>query len=226
MTFSIAGTCSDTGEIGYAVATSSVCVGARVGMAGPGLCVVFSQARTDPRLHQVGFDAFRRTHDAKAALNAMRDAAIQPEWRQLGVFAMDGSSSHHTGSGCLDHAGGIQGRGCLALGNAIASAAVLEAMVSGFENTRGPLAARLIAGLKGGEQAGGEINPLQSACLRVYGEYDFPVADIRIDKHEDSIGELSALWDDWSVKADDYILRALDPGSAKPSDEIERLSAG
>ena len=68
MTFSIAGTCSDTGEIGYAVATSSVCVGARVGMAGPGLCVVFSQARTDPRLHQVGFDAFRRTHDAKAAL--------------------------------------------------------------------------------------------------------------------------------------------------------------
>jgi len=59
MTFSLAGRCAETGQMGYVVATSSVCVGARVGAVADGV-VIFSQARTDPRLHAVGLEAWRR----------------------------------------------------------------------------------------------------------------------------------------------------------------------
>ena len=100
MTFSIAGRCPETGDIGFAVTTSSVCVGARVGAVAEG-CVVFSQARTDPRLHAVGLKAWAETASAQAALNAMHTAAVAPHWRQLGVLPATGDALHLTGDSCL-----------------------------------------------------------------------------------------------------------------------------
>jgi uncharacterized Ntn-hydrolase superfamily protein len=221
MTFSIAAICPDTGEIGYAVATSSVCVGARVGAAIAGQCVVFSQARTDPRLHQHGLDAYVETGDVDDALEAMRDQASQTHWRQLGVLGRDGTGRHFTGSSCQAEADGVVGSNCLALGNAIANKAVLPAMIAGAETSTGRLAERLIAALKAGQDAGGEHDPLQSAALQVYGSHEFPLADLRIDKSDDPILELLDLWRDWSPKAAAYTVRAIDPDAAPSSDEVE-----
>ena len=76
MTFSIAGRCPETGQIGFAVTTSSVCVGARVGAVTDG-CVVFSQARTDPRLHRVAALLRNVEADARMARHQAHTKLIQ-----------------------------------------------------------------------------------------------------------------------------------------------------
>jgi uncharacterized Ntn-hydrolase superfamily protein len=222
MTFALAGVCPETGQIGCAVTTSSVCVGARCGRVGPD-CVVFSQARTDPRLHQVGLDAYAGAGDAQAAIAAMKAAASSPHWRQLGILDRSGAALHFTGASCLPSCGGLAGQGCLALGNYLASDEVLPALVHGFETTEGALAKRLIAGLAAGLAAGGERDPLQSAALLIYGDQTFPNADLRIDKSTSPIGDLDLLWQDWEPKADAYRVRALTPDAAPPSHEVEAL---
>lgn len=169
MTFSLAGRDPQTQEIGYAVTTSSVCVGARVGAVTEG-CVVFSQCRTDPRLHRPGLEHWKATQDASGAMKAMQDAASFLHWRQLGVFPVTGEGLHFTGASCLGVAGGLTGENSLALGNFLGSEDVLPALIKSFETTKGPLAQRLIAGMLAGQEAGGERDPLQSASLVVLGD--------------------------------------------------------
>lgn len=220
MTYSLAGYCERTGRMGYAVATSSVCVGARCGAAGPG-GVVFSQARTDPRLHAVGLAALIAGADAEGAVAAMAGAATSVHWRQLGALTPSGAA-HLTGKACLDHSGGVAGQGCLALGNYLGSAEVLPAMVRGFETAEGALEDRLIAGMLAGQAAGSENDPLQSAALYVPGDAGIADADLRVDRSRDPLGELKILWQDWAPKAAPYRVRALDPDAAPPSSELEK----
>jgi uncharacterized Ntn-hydrolase superfamily protein len=216
MTFALAGIDPQTGHIGFAVATSSVCVGARCGRIGAG-CVVFSQARTDPRLHNHGLRAFAAGGDALAA---MQDAATSLHWRQLGVLSADGAH-HFTGASCLPHCGGVTGAHSLALGNYLASADVLPAMIAGFTAATGPLTQRLMAGMLAGQAAGGEIDPLQSSALRVMGADDLVEADLRVDRSADPLADLGALLADWAPKEPAYRLRAIDPDAAPPSSEVE-----
>lgn len=222
MTFSIAGICRATGRIGYAVTTSSVAVGARVGRIGPD-CVVFSQARTDPRLHEPGIAEFGRTRDVQRALEAMRAAGQHLHWRQLGVLARTGEAAHHTGKSCLPHAGGLVGEDCLALGNFLASDRVLPGIVAGF-GIRGPdrsLTDRLLAGLLAGAAAGGERDGLQSAAVKVLGADDLFDVDLRVDKSTDPLSDLADLVGDWAPKAAAYRIRALEPDEAPSSSEVE-----
>ncbi|MCA0946609.1 DUF1028 domain-containing protein [Salipiger pacificus] len=220
MTYSLAGRCLETGRIGFAVTTSSVAVGARVGAVLPG-CVVFSQARTDPRLHRVGLRAFEDGADAAGVLDAMRSAAHAPHWRQLGVLTMAGEGLHHTGSSCLEHTGGLAGTDCLAIGNFLGSADVLPEMVRGFEAATGTLEERLLTGMLAGEAAGSERDPLQSAFLVVMDPDELKDTDLRIDHSRTPLQDLAALYAAWAPKADAYRLRAIDPDSAPSSSVVE-----
>lgn len=221
MTFSLAGRDPVTGDIGFAVTTSSVCVGARVGAVTDG-CVVFSQARTDPRLHQVGLRMWEETGDAEMALTAMKDAATAGHWRQMGVFPKTGTPLYHTGASCLGVAGGLVGTDCLALGNFLGTDDVLPSMVRGFEAASGNLAIRLMAGLLAGEAAGSERDPLQSAAVVVLGPENLKDVDLRVDSSGTPIQDLMLLLAAWLPKAPAYRVRALDPDAAESSSTIER----
>ena len=94
-------------------------------------------------------------------------------------------------------------------------------MVRGFEGATGSLAVRLIAGLKAGENAGSERDPLQSAAVVVLGRKDLKDVDLRIDSSDDPISNLAALLVDWLPKAPAYRLRALDPDAAPSSSSFE-----
>ncbi|EAP77509.1 DUF1028 domain-containing protein [Roseovarius nubinhibens] len=220
MTFSLAGRDPETGDIGFAVATSSVCVGARVGALAEGV-VVLSQARTDPRLHQVGLRAWEQSASAETTLAAMQDAATALHWRQLGVLPAQGTPLHHTGASCLGACGGVTGDHALALGNFLGSDAVLPAMIAGFEAAKGHLSERLMAGMLAGEAAGSERDPLQSASVVVLGAEALKDVDLRIDDSTDPLADLYRLLEAWLPKAPAYRLRALDPDSAPLSSTIE-----
>jgi len=220
MTYSLAGRDRETGDIGFAVTTSSVCVGARVGAVTDG-CVVFSQARTDPRLHTVGMRKWAETQDAEQTLTAMKDAAVALHWRQLGVLPMTGPARHFTGSSCMESSGGLAGQDCLALGNFLGTDEVLPAMVQGFEGASGHLAVRLMAGMRAGEAAGSERDPLQSATVVVLGADSLKDADLRIDSSTTPLQDLTELLTAWLPKAPAYRVRATDPDSAESSSIIE-----
>ncbi|MCV3274367.1 DUF1028 domain-containing protein [Roseobacter sinensis] len=220
MTFSLAGRCLETGQIGFAVTTSSVCVGARVGAVTDG-CVVFSQARTDPRLHDVGMAKWRESGDAAQTLDAMKSAATAPHWRQLGVLANAGQGLHHTGTSCLPDCGGEVGENSLAIGNFLGSPQVLPALVETFETSKGLLANRLVSAMLAGEAAGSERDPLQSAAVVVLGADSLKDVDLRIDASRDPLPDLAALVADWLPKADAYRLRAIDPDRAPSSSAVE-----
>ncbi|MDX2483084.1 MAG: DUF1028 domain-containing protein [Pseudodonghicola sp.] len=220
MTYSLAGRDPETGDIGFAVTTSSVCVGARVGAVTNG-CVVFSQARTDPRLHPVGLRKWEETGDADQTLDAMKTAATALHWRQLGVFPATGEPLHYTGSSCLDSAGGLAGKACLALGNFLGSDEVLPAMVQGFEAASGHLATRLMAGMLAGEAAGSERDPLQSATVVVLGADRLKDVDLRMDSSTTPLQDLMDLLVAWLPKAPAYRVRAIDPDAAEMSSKIE-----
>lgn len=221
MTFSLAGRDPETGDIGFAVTTSSVCVGGRVGAVTDG-CVVFSQARTDPRLHNTGLRIWEQTNDAAKTLTAMKDAATALHWRQIGVFPKTGDPLHHTGASCMDVAGGLVGKDCLALGNFLGSDQVLPEMVGGFEGATGDLATRLVAGLLAGEAAGSERDPLQSAAVVVLGAENLKDVDLRVDSSKNPIQDLAEMLVAWLPKAAAYRVRALDPDAAEFSSAIER----
>ena len=90
-----------------------------------------------------------------------------------------------------------------------------KAMVGAFE--RDParhLGERLLDALSAGLEAGGETAPVRSAGLFVVDRFVWPVIDLRVDWHDEPIGELKALFSEYFPQMNDYIQRAVDPTQA------------
>jgi uncharacterized Ntn-hydrolase superfamily protein len=73
------------------------------------------------------------------------------------------------------------------------------------------LEARLLDGLSAAMNAGGEAGPVHSAGLQVIADVPWPVTDLRVDWHDDPVGELRRLWRLWEPQKEDYRTRGLDP---------------
>ncbi|HEY2097325.1 MAG TPA: DUF1028 domain-containing protein [Pseudonocardia sp.] len=115
------------------------------------------------------------------------------------------------------------GEGVVAAGNLLASEGVPAAMVAAFTGATGELEQRLVAALAAGLAAGGEAGPVRSAGLAVVADVAWRVTDLRVDWHDDPVGELARLVALWLPQRDDYVSRALAPGNAPsygvPGDE-------
>lgn len=215
MTFSIAGRCSRTGQLGLAIASSSPAVAARCAHARAGTGAVCSQNVTDPRLGPAALDLLAL--GATAAEAAAILAATRPHMahRQLVVVDASGRTAIHTGEKALGLHATAQGRDAAAAGNLLANEGVPAAMVAAFETAEGALPARLVAALAAGLGAGGEAGPVHSAGLLVVGTVAWPIVDLRVDWDEtDPIGRLAALWQLYAPQLDAYVTRGLDPTQA------------
>jgi uncharacterized Ntn-hydrolase superfamily protein len=113
--------------------------------------------------------------------------------------------------------------GVVAAGNLLASDGVPAAMVAAFTGATGELEQRLLAALVAGLAAGGEAGPVRSAGLAVVADVAWRVTDLRVDWHDDPVGELARLVELWLPQRDDYVSRGLAPGAAPsygvPGDE-------
>jgi uncharacterized Ntn-hydrolase superfamily protein len=223
MTFSIAGFCPRTREFGCALATSSMAVGGRASFVAPGIGVVLSQARSDPRLGSRGLKRLEAGRSAQETLSDMIGSTPHSAWRQLGVLDLDGRVAEFTGAQCAPAKGACVGRGALAIGNGLANDAVVEAMLRGFETApEKPLTDRLLMALDYGLSAGGEPDPLRSAAIKVaQPNVPFAAIDLRVDSSNAPIADLRALWTLWEPMVDGYVQRCLDPASAPPTAAIE-----
>ena len=212
MTFSIVARCPDSGQIGAAVATSSIAVGARVAHCAAGIGAVLTQHRTDPRLGPRGLALLRSGCTAQEVLAALTASTALAHWRQLAVLDAAGNTTAFSGTRTKPEIGEAATQDACAIGNILANPLVPAAMVRGLQAVpHVPLAERLLHALDEGLAAGGEHQPVRSAHLLVVETDTFPLVDLRVDWHEQPIAELRALWDRYKPLADEFRLRALDP---------------
>ncbi len=107
------------------------------------------------------------------------------------------------------------GRNCAAAGNILRNTAVVDAMISTFEeNENQSLAERLMRAIEAGQAAGGELKQLKSAALLVVHRESFPFVDLRVDLHSQPLVELRFLWELYEPTADNYVVRAVEPDKA------------
>lgn len=212
MTFSIAA--HQDGRFGIATSSSSPAVAARVIHLRDGVGAAASQNITDPRLGTAlldGIAAGQRPDEALAAV-----AANHPDtaYRQLVVVDASGAAATHSGRLTLGVHGGATGPHCAAAGNMLAGPEVPEAMCAAFASAAGELEERLLAALTAGRSAGGEAGPVRSAGLSTVSGIGWRDTDLRVDWHEDPIGELGGLLGIWLPQRDDYVRRGLDPAAS------------
>jgi len=200
-TFSIVAYDSATGDLGIAVESKFLAVGAVVPWAIAGVGAIATQSWANTTYGPRGLRMLKQglTPKQVGAKLVARDKAARQ--RQFGIVDARGRAFTYTGTGCFDWAGGRTGKHFAAQGNILAGAAVVDALAETFEKTRGDLAERLIAALAAGQAAGGDKRGQASAALLVvrknggYAGFNDRYIDLRVDDHARPIDELKRLLD-------------------------------
>lgn len=227
MTFSIAARCPETNMFGVAISSSSICVTSRCAFTRSGVGAALTQNVTDPSLGNRMLDLLESERlSADEAVTRVAGATKHIRWRQLALVDYRGNAAHHSGTNVLGTHNAATGAQCVAIGNLLANDEVPAEMVRAFEAATGHLAARLVAALRRGLDAGGENGPVHSAGLQVVHELDWPIADLRVDWDEEPIPRLQSLWEQYEQEMQDYILRARDPDSSPPFEALNDATDG
>lgn len=216
MTFSIAARCRNSGMLGIAVASSSPAVAARCAHARAGVGAVGSQNITDPRLGSLALDLLETGKSASTVIDALKvHAGSLIAYRQIAIVDSTGEAAAFSGDRTLGCHATTTAIDVVCAGNLLAHDGVPTAMREAFRASDGkPLGDRLIGAMQAGLAAGGEAGPIHSSGLKLVRDVPWPVADLRVDWHDDPVGELARLWALWAPQMDDYVRRALDPSKA------------
>ena len=224
MTFSLVARCSETGMFGLAISSSSPAVAARCAFTRAGVGAVASQNITDPSLGPFVLDLMQGGMSAKDAISELRAKRSHLNYRQVIAIDAKGMTAIHSGPNSLGIWTQAEGTDVASGGNLLANDGIPQALVDGFQQTKGHIGDRLIAAMRAGLKAGGEAGPVHSAGMQICDKVSWPVADLRCDWTEDCpIEAVATAWDIYKPQLDAYIQRALDPREAPsygvPGDE-------
>lgn len=195
-TFSIVAHDPKTGDLGVAVESRFVAVGAVVPWAQAGTGAIATQSYANTRYGPRALALLRRGLPAKDVLHRLMSQDREAAKRQIGIVDTRGRSAAFTGRECFEWAGHVVRRHFAVQGNILASEEVLQAMVRAYESTEGDLPVRLLAALGAGQKEGGDRRGQQSAALLVvregggYSGFNDRWIDVRVDDHPAPIDEL------------------------------------
>lgn len=202
-TFSIAACDTLSGEVGVAVASKFLAVGAVVPFAEAGVGAVASQAYGNTTFGPIALELLKIGVSPDSIIRYLRTIDTLFDRRQVGIVSAGGASASWTGKGCNAYAGHINGVTYAIQGNILVGDTVIKEMERVFLSTPGDLPERLIAALEAGDKAGGDARGRQSAALLVmrknggYGGYSDKYVDIRVDDNPDPIAELKRIYGLW-----------------------------
>lgn len=200
MTFSIVGFDPKTKELGIAVQSKFLGVGAVVPWAKAGVGAIATQAHANTSFGPVGLKLLASGKNAPETMDILIKEDGERETRQVGIVDANGKSATYTGDKCYEWAGGISGSNFVAQGNILVSAETVQAIAQKFIETEGTLGERLLKALDAGQEAGGDSRGKQSAALLVvkenggYGGYNDRYIDLRVDDHPNPIKELFRIY--------------------------------
>jgi uncharacterized Ntn-hydrolase superfamily protein len=144
-TFSIVAYDPETKEWGVAVASKYLAVGSAVPFAKAPAGAVATQSFVNVTLGTRGLELLAEGKSAEETIKLLTDADKGKEGRQLGVVDGKGNVANFTGSKCQPWAGAKSGTNYTCQGNLLAGEAVVKDMAKAFEETKGPLAWRMMA---------------------------------------------------------------------------------
>jgi len=219
-TFSIVAYDPATGDLGVAVESKFLAVGAVVPWAKAGVGAIATQAWANTAFGPDGLALLASGLTAQEALDRLVASDDDAAHRQVGIVDARGNAATFTGAACLPWAGGRTGPGYACQGNILVSAETVDAMAETFATAQGRLWDRLLAALAAGQAAGGDSRGQQSAALLVvrqgggYGGRNDRFIDLRVDDHPAPIEELQRL-----LSLHKLYLFPSDPADLLPIDE-------
>lgn len=200
MTFSVLGFDPRDGSLGFASQSHFFGVGAVVGRAEAGVGAVVSQAFANTDWPHLGLGLLREGGSPDEVVRLLVAGDDLAAHRQLLVLDATGRSAAHHGGACAPAVSSAAGATSVAGGNMLASAAVAPALLLGTPAPDDPpLARRLVAALRAGEDAGGDVRGSQSAVVTVVSgrrtatPWREVLADLRVDDHPDPVAELARM---------------------------------
>lgn len=147
--------------------------------------------------------------------DACSAASFNPNYRQYGIVDLDSLGNARvaafTGENTDDYKGHIVGENYAIQGNILLGPEVLEGMETGFLNTEGSLAAKLMGAMQGANFAGADVRCLDrgtsstSAFLRVVNpedSFENPYLELNVleaNYAEEPIDSLQVLFDEWLI---------------------------
>jgi uncharacterized Ntn-hydrolase superfamily protein len=198
-TYSIVARDPHNGDLGVAVQSKFLAVGAVVPWAQANVGAVATQATANIRFGPDGLALMASGLSASEVLARLLAEDKATDERQLGLVDAQGRAAAHTGTRCFSWAGHIVGDAFCVQGNILTGEDVVNAMADSYRSSSGELAERLLAALGAGEAAGGDRRGRQSAALYVartggsYGNNHDRYIDLRVDDHSEPVSELTRL---------------------------------
>lgn len=200
-TFSIVGFDPNTKELGIAVQSKFIAVGAVVPWAKAGVGAIATQSYANTKYGPLGLKYLAKGLRPKEVIEKLTADDSSAPRRQVGIVDADGRPATFTGRKCNAWAGGRTGKNYTVQGNILTGPEVVDAMAEAFEKAEGELGARLITALEAGQAAGGDKRGRQSAALFVvregwgYGGFNDRYRDIRVDDNPEPIKELRRIYE-------------------------------
>src|SRR5450830_1901408 len=121
MTFSIVARCAETGQLGIAISSSSIAVGARCPWLRPSVVAVGTQNITLPSLGPQILDLLEQGMAPSEAVAAVFAGQDHRDYRQVTVIDRLGRTAHFSGSQTLGVHAALSGEQCVAAGNMLAN---------------------------------------------------------------------------------------------------------
>ena len=195
-TFSIVARDPETGQMGVAVQSHWFSVGSVVAWGEAGVGVVATQSFVNPSFGIRGLELLKQGLSPQETVDKLIGEDNAPEVRQLAILDVQGRVATHTGSMCVDYAGHVQGDNYSCQANMMLTNTVWDAMANAFENTKAPLAEKLMAALEAAQGEGGDIRGKQSCAILVVNGVNTGqpwvdrIVDLRIEDNPNPIKEM------------------------------------
>lgn len=200
MTFSIAARVASGWIVGTATYPTNTGITVHHGKPGQGVVLTQSYSAFSEIAAEAGFSALKTATTSHEALEMLRDKHVSEgdkTWNSGQIVLLsDKISAAYTGPGCIGHARHIVRPDVVVAANIMRNKGVPEAMLKVWD--AGALLdprARIMAALRAGEAAGGDIRGHHSAALMfVSDDPAIPVTVCRVNfSRRDPIGELESL---------------------------------
>jgi uncharacterized Ntn-hydrolase superfamily protein len=184
-----------SGALGIAIASRFFAVGVLCPHVRSGVGAIATQALVNPHYGPEGLDLLSAGLAPEEVLKKLTSKDEGRSHRQLHLIDSKGRSAVYTGMGCIEWGGHTVGDGYSVAGNMLAGPDVIRETAKTYEESKQlPFAERLIAALAAGEAAGGDKRGKQGAALLVHTTEQYPFLDLRVDDHDEPIGELRRLY--------------------------------
>lgn len=183
MTFTIVARCPETRALGICIATSPLGVASRCPHIRPGVAAISSQCHTNWRLAHIGLDLAQNGLTPTQIIEALRSYDPHFDYRQIGIVLPDGRVAAHSAPLGKDYTGHRCGEGFVAMGNGLASSAVVDAIHDSFAaESAADFAERLVRAIEAGYAAGGEpVGQLSAGLIVCAPNLARPLVDLRVD---------------------------------------------